>query len=126
MTEREFLTKVIASENISQELIDHATEAIAKLDARNDKRKNAPTKTQKENEPIAEAILAALASGAMLAVDLAPAVEQSVNKVNGVALNLVNRGLLIKSKVKVKGKGELTQYALAPTEATAEEVTAEE
>ena len=46
MTEREFLTKVIAIEGISKELSDYATEGIAKLDARNDKRKNTQTKAE--------------------------------------------------------------------------------
>lgn len=118
MTEREFLTKVLATKGIAQELADHATEGLAKLDARNDKRKNTPTKTQRENEPIARAILEALAGGAMLGVDLATAIGQTVNKTNGVARNLINQGAIISTKVKVKGRGELTSYALVPTEDT--------
>ncbi len=118
MTEREFLTKVLATEGIAKELADHATEGLAKLDARNDKRKNTLTKTQKENEPIAQAILAALAGGEMLGVDLATAIGQTVNKTNGVARNLINQGAIVSTKVKVKGRGELTSYALTPTDDT--------
>ena len=121
MTEREFLTKVIATNGIATDLVEYAQEGIAKLDAKNEKRKNSLSKTQKENEPIAQAIVEALAEGSMLGVDLATKVGCTVNKVNGVALTLVNKGILTKSKVKVKGKGDMTQYALAPTE-EAEEV----
>ena len=121
MTEREFLTKVMAIEGIAKEMSDYAQEGIAKLDARNDKRKNSLSKTQKENEPIAQAIVEALAEGSMLGVDLATKVGCTVNKVNGVALTLVNKGVLTKTKVKVKGKGDMTQYSLAPTEEEGEE-----
>ena len=127
MTEREFLTKVLAIANLPKDLSDHANENIGKLDARNDKRKTTQTKTQKENEPIANAILETLAEhgGTMLGVDLASAIGQTTNKTNGVAGVLVNSGQLTKSKVKVKGKGEMTQYTLAVVEDTAED-TAEE
>ena len=127
MTEREFLTKVLAIEGLSQELTDHANESINKLNTRNDKRKTTQTKTQKENEPIATAILETLAEhgGTMLGVDLATAIGQTTNKTNGVAGVLVNSGQLTKTKVKVKGKGEMTQYTLAVVEDTAED-TADE
>ena len=114
MNEREFLTAVING-TITADVIAHATEGIAKLDARNEKRKATQTKAQKENEPIAQAIIEALANGGMLGVDLATAIGQTTQKTNGVAGNLVKEGKVVKTKVKVKGKGELTHYALAPT-----------
>ena len=114
MNEREFLTAIING-NITADVVAHATEGIAKLDARNEKRKATQTKAQKENEPIAQAILDALANGGMLGVDLATAIGQTTQKTNGVAGNLVKEGKVVKTKVKVKGKGELTHYALAPT-----------
>ena len=112
--EREFLNAVI-NNTITAEVIAYATEGIAKLDARNEKRKATLTKAQKENEPIAQAIIEALANGGMLGVDLATAIGQTTQKTNGVAGNLVKEGKVVKTKVKVKGKGELTHYALAPT-----------
>lgn len=115
MTQREFLTKVLATANISEEVKTEAEAMLAKLDAKNEKRKTTQTKTQKENEPIAKAIVEALANGSMLGVDLATAIGQTINKTNGIALTLVNAGVLTKSKTKVKGKGELTTYALAVT-----------
>ena len=123
--EREFLNAVIAN-TITAEVIAYATEGIAKLDARNEKRKATLTKAQKENEPIAQAILEALANGGMLGVDLATAIGQTTQKTNGVAGNLVKEGKVVKTKVKVKGKGELTHYALAPTAEVAEDTATEE
>ena len=116
MNEREFLTAVING-TITADVIAHATEGIAKLDARNEKRKATLTKAQKENEPIAQAILDTLAAhpNGVLGVDLATAIGQTTQKTNGVAGNLVKEGKVVKTKVKVKGKGELTHYALAPT-----------
>lgn len=115
MTNREFL-KAVINANLSEEMTTHAQGELDKLDAKNEKRKTTPTKAQKENEPIAQAILEALANGSMLGVDLAATIGQTVPKTNGVAGNLVKEGVLVKSKVKVKGKGELTTYALAPNE----------
>lgn len=125
MTEREYLNKVLAIEGISEEMKTATNERIAKLDTKNEKRKGTETKIQKENKPIADAILAALANGAMLGVDLAVAIGQTTNKTNGIALNLVKEGKITSTKVKVKGKGERTQYELIVTE-TADEETADE
>ena len=125
MTQREFLNKVINTPNIAEDIKAEAEALIAKLDTKNEKRKTTQTKTQKENEPIAQAILAALANGSMLGVDLAQTIGQTTNKTNGVAGTLVNAGVLTKSKQKVKGKGEMTVYALAVVTADEGEDTAE-
>lgn len=122
MTQREFLNKVIATPNIAEDVKTEAEALIAKLDIKNEQRKGKQSKTQRENEPIAQAIVAALANGSMLAIDIAAAIGQSVNKTNGIALTLVNSGVLVKTKTKVKGKGEMTTYALAPTEDESDEV----
>lgn len=134
MTNREYLVKVLALANGNEEMTNETNARIAKLDAANAKKKTTQTKTQKENEPIAQAILEALANGAMISTDLANAIGQTVPKTNGVAGVLWKEGKLTKAKVKVKGKGEQTEYALAvevevETEDTdtedTEEVTAE-
>ena len=118
MTEREYYTKVLAIKDIPEEMKTATQERLAKLDAKNEKRKTTPTKIQKENEPIAQAILAELAKGEMLGIDLATAIGQSTSKTNGVALNLVKEGKITSTKVKIKGKGERVQYALMVTEVT--------
>lgn len=112
MNERTYLNNVLAIADLSDEMREETLGRIAKIDAKNEKRKGVKTKTQKENEPIANAIIEALADGEKLSVDIATAVGCSVNKVNGIALTLVNEGRLAKTKVKVKGKGEMTAYSL--------------
>ena len=134
MTNREYLVKVLALANGNEEMTNETNARIKKLDDANAKKKTTQTKTQKENEPIAQAILEALTNGAMISTELATAIGQTVNKTNGVAGVLWKEGKLTKAKVKVKGKGEQTEYALAvavevATEDTdtedTEEVTAE-
>lgn len=115
-TEREFMMKVLAL-NIESadgtDIKEYARQAITKLDERNEKRKNTPTKAQKENMEIENAILEQLSKGAMLSTDLATALRLSTQKVNGVAGNLEKRKAIIAEKVKIKGVGERTRYSLA-------------
>ena len=115
MTSREFLTAILALADLPADLSAYAQAEIDKLNAKNEKRKTASGEIKEENKPIAEAILKTLANGQMLSTDLAVAIGQSVQKVNGVAGEMCKIGTLVKSKVKVKGKGEQTAYALAPT-----------
>ena len=125
MTEREFLTKVIAIEGISKELSDYATEGIAKLDARNDKRKNTQTKAQKENEGVMTAIVDHLtANGSDVASSIGTALGISTQKASALCKLLVDGGKLTVADVKVKGKGTVKQYTVAEDE-TAEDTSAE-
>ena len=116
MTAREFYTAVIGGK-VGEAELAYAREAILKLDNKNAKRKAPNGEIKEENKPIAEAILSALANGSMTSPDLAKAIGQNTQKTNGVAGEMVKLGMLDKFKVKVKGKGELTSYALATTEA---------
>ena len=133
MTNREFFTAVING-TITADVTAHATAEIAKLDARNAKRKTAEGAIKEENKPIADAITTALANGTMTSPDLATAIGATVQKTNGVAGEMVKLGMLTKSKVKVKGKGELTAYTLvtaptaevAPTEGATEDTATDE
>ena len=122
MTNREFF-KAIVIANINEDITAHAVAEIAKLDKKNAKRKATEGEIKTENKPIAEAIVTALANGSMISSDLAKAIGQSVQKTNGVAGEMVKLGMLTKSKVKVKNKGEVTAYALAVADTdTADEV----
>ena len=116
MTAREFYTAVIGGK-VGEAEVAYAREAILKLDNKNAKRKAPNGEIKEENKPIAQAILSALANGSMTSPDLAKAIGQTTQKTNGVAGEMVKLGMLDKFKVKVKGKGELTAYALATTDA---------
>ena len=114
MTEREFLTKVLAIKGIAQELADYANEGIAKLDARNDKRKNTQTKVQKENEGVMNTIVETLtANGAMVASEIATAIGISTQKASALCKLLVDGDRVQVADVKVKNKGTLKQYSIA-------------
>ena len=119
MTNREFFNAIVTA-NINADLTAHALAEIAKLDKKNAKRKTAEGEIKAENKPIAEAILSALANGEMLSADLAKAIGQTTQKTNGVAGEMCKIGALVKTKVKVKGKGEQTAYSLPTAEATDE------
>lgn len=116
--------KAVVEGNITPEVIKWAEGEIAKLDNKNAKRKAPSGEIKEENKPIAEAILKALENGQMLSSDLAKVLELTTQKVNGVAGEMVKLGMLNKTKVKVKGKGEQTAYLL-PTKAETDEVEAE-
>ena len=123
MTNREFYNAIVKA-NINADLTAHALAEIGKLDKKNAKRKATEGEIKADNKPIAEAILTVLANGSMISSDLAKVIGQSTQKTNGVAGEMVKLGMLTKTKVKVKNKGEVTAYALAvaDTEDTAEEV----
>ena len=113
---REYYNAIKALPNLPTDLANATNELLDKMDARNKAKNAKPTKVQVENEPIAKAIVEALANGEMLGVDLAKSLDLSTPKLNGVAGNLVKEGVLVKTKVKVKGKGEMTAYSLAPSD----------
>lgn len=125
LTSREVLT-LIKNGVINADTKAWAENEIAKLDKKNAKRKAAEGEIKAENKPIAEAIIKVLAGGAMLSADLAKYIGQTTQKTNGVAGEMAKLGMVVKNKVKVKGKGEQTSYSLpSPTEAVAEETTDE-
>jgi hypothetical protein len=62
----------------------------------------------------------------MLSADLAKAIGQNTQKTNGVAGEMCKLGMLTKSKVKVKGKGEQTAYSLVVADEVADEVATDE
>ena len=124
MTEREFLTAVLAVEGIAEDVRTHATEGIAKLDAKNSKRKNTQTKTQKENEPIKASIVALLTErGARVASEIATAIGISTQKASTLCKQLVGEGALTEGEVKVKNKGTVKQYSVAEGGDGGEDVT---
>ncbi len=115
MTNREFLTAVING-TVSANEIDFAKAEIAKLDARNDKRRNTLSKEQKANEEIKAAILATIGIGSMVAADIAKAVGVSTQKASALCTLLVKDGKLTVRDLKVKGKGTVKCYEAVVTE----------
>ena len=109
MTNRDFYNAVINA-NINEEMTQFATDAIAKLDARNAKRASTESKTQIANKPIIEAISRVLTDEPMLASKIAELCGISVNKASALAKKV--EGVQVVD-VKVKGKGTQKGYFLA-------------
>ena len=109
MTKREFLNAVIA-ETTNTELASFAVAELEKLDTRNAKRSERPSKTQIANEPIIKAIRDILTDEPMLASKIAELCEISTQKASA----LVKKVDGVQSvDVKVKGKGTQKGYFLA-------------
>ena len=109
MTNREFYTAVING-TITEEMVVKAKEEIEKLDVRNAKRSERPSKTQIANEPIIKAIKDILTDEPMLASKIAELCHISTQKASA----LVKKVEGVQSvDVKVKGKGTQKGYFLA-------------
>ena len=121
MTNREFYKAIIGSE-VSEEIKAFAQEQIDKLDSKNEKRKNTQTKTQKENEGIKTQIVNLIEeNGSMVASVIATKLNISTQKASALCKQLVEEKELVVSDIKVKNKGTLKQYSLAPTEDNSED-----
>ena len=113
MTTRDFLSAVIAA-NINDDVTTTATAELAKLDARNEKRRNTPTKTQEANVAVKEAIRAFLATAPKsLASSIAAACGVSTQKVSALCGQMVTANEITVTDTKIKGKGTLKAYSLA-------------
>ena len=113
MTNRDFYTAIINNPNIAQDYKDFAQAEIAKLDARNDKRKNTQTKAQKENESVMTAIINHLTTnGSDVASSIGTALGISTQKASALCKLLVDSGKLTVADIKVKNKGTVKQYTI--------------
>lgn len=109
MTKREMFEAIING-NINEEIIEMAKNEIVKMDEKNAKRKNTPSKVALANEPIKAKIKEVLTSEPQSASEVAEKVEISVQKASALLRQI--DGLAV-SEIKVKGKGKVKGYALA-------------
>ena len=118
MTNREFFVNV-GKGIVTEAEMAHAQGQLAKMDASNAKNRGTESKTYKANIPLFAEVLELLAEKPMLTTEIALAMsteERSISnsKASGLLRTLENEGKVVQSKVKVKGKGEQTQWAVAP------------
>ena len=118
MTNREFFVNV-GKGIVTEVEMAHAQAQVEKMDAANAKNRGKESKTYKANLPLMEEVLNLLAEKPMLTTEVALAMtteERSVStsKASGLLRTLENEGKVVQTKVKVKGKGEQTQWAVAP------------
>ena len=113
MTEREFFTKVIATENIADDIKTYAIKGIEKLDEKNLKRQNTLDKNQKENLVLMEQIVDTIGDGSMVASEIGKALGVSTQKASSLCVIMVKDGRLKVTDLKVKNKGTVKSYSLA-------------
>jgi hypothetical protein len=121
MTLRKYHEAVAAIPNAPADVVAKAKAELAKMDASNAKNRGTESKTYKANIPLFAEVLALLAEKPMLTAEVAAAMNSeerpiSTSKASGLLRTLEKEGKVISAKVKVKGKGEQTQYTIAPTE----------
>lgn len=109
MTKREMF-EMIVNGNVNEEVIEMAKNELVKMDERNARRKNSPSKKSIENEPIKAKILEILTDEPMTASEVAEKVEISVQKASALLRQI--DGLNV-TEVKIKGKGKVKGYSVA-------------
>lgn len=113
MTNREFYNAILSAD-LNDELKAFAEEAIAKMDARNEKRSSKPSKTALANVPVKEAIVNFLGGKEnVTAADVAVGVEVSVQKASSLLRQMVADGVATVGEIKVPKKGKCKAYTLA-------------
>ena len=123
MTNREFFASIASNTNLTADLREHAQTQLDKMDASNAKNRGTESKTYKANIPLFAEVLALLAEKPLFTTEVALAMSTeerpiSNSKASGLLRTLENEGKVTSAKVKVKGKGEQTQYTIVitPTE----------
>ena len=119
LTDRKFYEAIIASD-LPADIVEHAKNKLTKMNERNEKRASTPSKTQKENEPIKAAIMEFITTceKPVTAAEVFAAGVEGVNstaKASAMLTQLANARMLVKTDIKVKGKGTCKAYSL-PTE----------
>ena len=113
MTIREFYNEVINA-NINEDMTNKASELIAALNARNDKRKSTESKEKKETAERRKVVLEFLKThdGAFTRDQISFEIDMDPSKVTGACTALIKEGLVVKSEVKVE-KSRKVAYSIA-------------
>lgn len=116
MTNREFFEAIING-TMNDEIVAHAKSAIEKLDEKNAKRNNKPSKTQIENEPIKVAIVEHIGENEIVtATQIGERLEISTQKASALLRQLVADGKVTATEIKVPKKGKQKGYSLVKGE----------
>ena len=112
MTNREFFEAIING-TINDEIKAHAEEAIEKMDARNAKRANTPSKTAIANAPLIEKIKEVLTNEPQTASVIGEKIGETVYKASGLLREMAKHEEVLVVDVKVPKKGKQKGYYLA-------------
>jgi predicted Rossmann fold nucleotide-binding protein DprA/Smf involved in DNA uptake len=113
MTQRDFYNAIING-TITEDVINTAKAQLAKMDATNEKRRNTPTKAQKENAPLVDKIVnEVLGETPKTASEIAAELEITVQKASALLRSIVANGQAVSTDVKLPKKGTVKAYTLA-------------
>ena len=117
MTNREFFVAIASNTNLTADLREHAQAQVDKMDTSNAKNRGKESKTYQANLPLMAEVLELLKVKPMLTSEVAQVMTSenrpiSTSKASGLLRTLEKEGKVTSSKVKVKGKGEQTQYTI--------------
>ena len=115
---KDFMTAVIAA-NISEDITNFATAEVAKIDGKNEKRRNTATAAQKANTETVKVIAAGM-SGTVTAAEVATKYGMTVQKASALMQMGVKSGIFTAVDVKVKGKGKVKGYTITSDSAEGE------
>ena len=109
MTKREMFEAIVNGQ-VTAEIVEMAKAEIVKMDERNAKRRETPSKSAVANEPIKAEIVKVLTNEPMTASAVAEQVGISTQKASALLRQI--EGLEV-TEVKVKGKGKVKGYYFA-------------
>ena len=120
MTTRDFYTTIINADltailedEMAKSVKEYAEAGLHKLDATNEKRRNAPSKKELENLPLMEQVVnEVLSFEPMTASDIGAAIGVNHNKATHIVKMAVTRGLAGVKDIKVPKKGMQKGYFL--------------
>ena len=120
MTNRDFYNAIINADltaifedEMAKSIKEHAKAGLGKLDATNEKRRNATSKKELENLPLMEQVVnEVLSFEPMTASDVGAAIGISHNKATPILKMAVARGLVGVKDIKVPKKGMQKGYFL--------------
>ena len=112
------MTAVIAA-NISEDITNFAAAEVAKIDGKNEKRRNTATAAQKANVETVK-VIATEMSGTVTAAEVANKYGMTVQKASALMQMGVKSGIFTAVDVKVKGKGKVKGYTIASGSAEGE------
>lgn len=110
MTKKEFYTTIANCENVSDDIREYAAKALAAEVAAAEKRRNTPTKAQRENLPLYTSIIELLANATMTSTEIATALSITTQKAASLCKHLAENGSIAVESVADEKKGRLVKH----------------
>jgi bacterioferritin (cytochrome b1) len=110
MTNREFFAAIVSNPSLSAEMHEHAEKEIARIDATNEKAAAKRAEKAAEDQPLLDALAAALTEEPQTASTLKDVIECSVQKTSSLLRKLVAADRAVAEDVVIPKKGKQKGY----------------